>query len=274
MRASPTAPTRASGSRSPFPGDFRAFYQSKSSTCAYAAEIFFGLLDDMRTTDATDEEITTTKASFIETFPNQFASAAQVVGLYASRRDPRPDHSYWVDYRDNVAAVNAEEIKKAMNEEPRPRDDDHARRRQHRGDHGRPPRARRQAHRLRRDQESPAARPDDPGADRGIADNTSSRYRPGLGPGVFNFGFQISDFCQPTPSLVMDSGLVVRCDQLHPRGNREDANERQETQIGYLCDFFASLRLCVLFVRIGNSDHLKKRHILGILGWVGGVPNS
>lgn len=98
-----------------YPGTFRAFYQSKSSTCAYAAEIFFKLLEDMRTAHASDEEIKTTKASFIETFPNQFASAAQVVGLYANDEILGRDHDYWVDYRDNVGAVSAEEIKKAMN---------------------------------------------------------------------------------------------------------------------------------------------------------------
>jgi predicted Zn-dependent peptidase len=97
------------------PGDFRAFYQSKSSTCAYAAEIFFGLLEDMRISEATGEEIKTTKASFIETFPNQFASAAQVVGLYAVDEILGRPHSYWVDYRDNVAAVTADQIQKSMN---------------------------------------------------------------------------------------------------------------------------------------------------------------
>jgi predicted Zn-dependent peptidase len=96
------------------PGTFRAFYQSKSSTCAFAAEIFFGLLDDMRTSNATDEEIKTAKASFIETFPNQFASAAQVVGLYALDEILGRDHDYWVEYRDNVAAVDADQITKAM----------------------------------------------------------------------------------------------------------------------------------------------------------------
>jgi len=96
------------------PGEFRAFYQSKSSTCAFAAEIFFRLLDDMRTANATEEEIRTTKASFIETFPRQFASAAQVVGLYAVDEILGRDHGYWVDYRDNLAAVNADEITKAM----------------------------------------------------------------------------------------------------------------------------------------------------------------
>ena len=97
------------------PGEFRAFYQSKSSTCAFAAEIFFGLLDDMRKAGATTEEIKTSQASYIETFPNQFASAAQVAGLYAVDEILGRDHSYWVDYRDNVGAVTADEITKAMN---------------------------------------------------------------------------------------------------------------------------------------------------------------
>ncbi len=97
-----------------YPGTYRANFQSKSSTCAYAAEIYFELLDEMRTTNATDEEITTTKASFIETFPNQFASAAQVVGLYAIDEVLGRDHSYWVNYRDNVGAVTAEQIQQTM----------------------------------------------------------------------------------------------------------------------------------------------------------------
>ncbi len=96
------------------PGSFRAFYQSKSSTCAYAAEIFFDLLEAMRTSNATEEELRTTKASFIETFPRRFASAAQIVGTFAIDEILGRDHSYWVTYRDNIASVTAEEIQKAM----------------------------------------------------------------------------------------------------------------------------------------------------------------
>jgi zinc protease len=102
------------GFPSTIPGTFRAFYQSKSSTCAYAAEIFFGLLNDMQTTEVTEEEITTAKASFIETFPNQFASAGQIVSLYAVDEILGRDHSYWVDYRDKVDAVSTDQVKTAM----------------------------------------------------------------------------------------------------------------------------------------------------------------
>jgi len=98
------------------PGEFRANYQSKSSTCAYAAEIFFGLLDDMRTANATDEEIRTSKTSYVETFPRRFASASQVAGTFAVDEILGREHSYWVDYRANINAVSADDVRKAMAE--------------------------------------------------------------------------------------------------------------------------------------------------------------
>jgi len=99
------------------PGTFRAFYQSKSSTCAYAGEIFFDLLESMRSSNPTDEELRTAKTSYIETFPRRFASAAQIVGLYASDELLGRPHSYWTDYRDKVAAVNGDSVKKAMDKD-------------------------------------------------------------------------------------------------------------------------------------------------------------
>ena len=96
------------------PGQFRAYYQSKSSTCAYAAEIFYDLLKSMRTAPPTEEELRTAKASFIETFPRRFASAGQMVGLFSTDELLGRPHSYWTQYRDNVAAVTGSGIEKAM----------------------------------------------------------------------------------------------------------------------------------------------------------------
>jgi zinc protease len=96
------------------PGAFRAFYQSKSSTCAYAGEIFFELLDSMRSSNPTDEELQTAKISYIETFPRRFASASQIAGLYATDELLGRPHAYWTTYRDNVAAVNGGAVAKVM----------------------------------------------------------------------------------------------------------------------------------------------------------------
>ena len=68
----------------------------------------------MRTAPPTDEEVRTAKAAFIETFPRRFASAGQVVGLFASDELLGRPHSYWTEYRDNVAAVTGSDIQKAM----------------------------------------------------------------------------------------------------------------------------------------------------------------
>jgi len=102
------------------PGTFRAYYQSKSSTCAYAGEIFFEILDSMRSSNPTDEELRTAKIYYIETFPRRFASAAQIVGLYASGELIGRPHSYWTTYRDNVAAVSGDTVMKAMKKDVDP----------------------------------------------------------------------------------------------------------------------------------------------------------
>lgn len=97
-----------------YPGSLRAFFQSKSSTCAYATEIGFELFEQMRTEPVTAEELTVSKNQFIETFPQTFASAAQTVSVYAVDELLGRPHSYWVNYRDNVAAVDAKSITEAF----------------------------------------------------------------------------------------------------------------------------------------------------------------
>ena len=96
------------------PGTFRAYFQSKSSTCAFAAEIFFDLLEAMRTAPPTEEELRTSKASFIETFPRRFATAAQTVSLFATDELLGRDHAYWSAYRERVAAVDGEDVQEAL----------------------------------------------------------------------------------------------------------------------------------------------------------------
>ena len=102
------------------PGTFRAYYQSKSSTCAYAAEIFFELLESMRTSNPSEEETRTAKNSFVETFPRGFASAGQIVGRYARDELLGRPHSYWTEYRDRVKAVTGDDIKKALSTDIEP----------------------------------------------------------------------------------------------------------------------------------------------------------
>jgi predicted Zn-dependent peptidase len=97
-----------------YPGFFRAFFQSKSRTCAGALAITMKLIGQIRTQKVTADELKTAKASFIDTFPRRFESAERTASLYASDELTGVPHRYWKTYRRKVAAVDASGILKAM----------------------------------------------------------------------------------------------------------------------------------------------------------------
>jgi len=97
-----------------YPGTFRALFQSKSSTCAYAAELGFNIIGEMRADKVTEEELTVSKNQFIETFPKGFSTAAQTVSVFAVDELLGRPHDYWVNYRDMVSAVDADAVLEAF----------------------------------------------------------------------------------------------------------------------------------------------------------------
>lgn len=103
-----------------YPGTLRGFFQSKSSTCAYAAKIAFRLFEEMRSTPVTAEELEVSKNQFIETFPKSFQSAAQTVSVFAVDELLGRPHDYWETYRDKVAAVDAGAITEAFKNKVHP----------------------------------------------------------------------------------------------------------------------------------------------------------
>ncbi|MCL4807062.1 MAG: insulinase family protein [Thermoanaerobaculia bacterium] len=65
-----------------FPGTFRASFQSKVRTCAYATQIVLEEMKKVREADVTDEELQTAKSSFVDTLSRRFASKAQTMGVF------------------------------------------------------------------------------------------------------------------------------------------------------------------------------------------------
>ena len=105
----------AYSARSSFPGGafypivFRAGFQSKSRTVVFATSIVIEEIKKIIEEPVEAEEILTAKKSFIDTFPNNFSSSAQVVSQFASdemigRFSKQPD--YWDKYRDRIEAVD------------------------------------------------------------------------------------------------------------------------------------------------------------------------
>ena len=95
-----------------FPGRFRAAFQSKSRTVPWATELVLAEIRRMRDADVSAEELRTIKNSLIQTFPSNFASKAQSMGVFASDEYTRRDPSFWERYRERIEAVSAADVRR------------------------------------------------------------------------------------------------------------------------------------------------------------------
>jgi zinc protease len=94
---------------------FVAAFQSKSRTVPYAISLVLEELQKMGAAPVTEEELVTSKSSFVDTFPENFSTAAQVAGTFAGdeltgRYAKQPD--FWKTFRTKVNAVTAEDVKR------------------------------------------------------------------------------------------------------------------------------------------------------------------
>jgi zinc protease len=95
-----------------YPGRFRASFQSKSSTVAYALQLVFEEIKKIREAPVTEEELVTIKNNLIQTFPSNFESKAQQAGTFAADEYSKRDPLFWSTYRDRIQAVTAADIQR------------------------------------------------------------------------------------------------------------------------------------------------------------------
>ena len=93
-----------------FPGAFRASFQSKNRTVALAAKIIMEEIARIRSEPVTDEELGTSKNSFIETFPRRFESKQAIINTFLNDEWTGRAPDYWATYRDKVRAVTADDV--------------------------------------------------------------------------------------------------------------------------------------------------------------------
>jgi len=98
-----------------FSRTFVASFQSKSRTVLYATSIVLEEIRKIAATGVTDKEMATAKNSFIQTFPQAFATKGQVAGTFAGEEFTgrgKVDPAYFKNYRAKVAAVTKADVKR------------------------------------------------------------------------------------------------------------------------------------------------------------------
>lgn len=98
-----------------FPGTFRASFQSKVRTCSYATEIVLEEMKRIREAEVTDEELRTSKSSFVDTLSRNFTTKGQTMGVFldeefTGRAAREPE--FWRGYAARIEKVTKADVKR------------------------------------------------------------------------------------------------------------------------------------------------------------------
>ena len=98
-----------------FPYVFRAAFQSKSRTVAYATSLIVEEIKRISAEPVSDEELENSKRSYIDRLPRNFASKGQVVGVFAGEEYTgryKTDPQYFQQFTTRIKAVTKDDIQR------------------------------------------------------------------------------------------------------------------------------------------------------------------
>ena len=93
-----------------YDGVFQAGFQSKSPTCAEAADIVLEEIEKIRREKVTPEELETAENYAVEVFPRYFSTAAAIAGTFANDEYTHRKPDFWATYRERIRAVTADDV--------------------------------------------------------------------------------------------------------------------------------------------------------------------
>jgi predicted Zn-dependent peptidase len=98
-----------------FPYAFRAAFQSKSATVAYATAIIIEEIKRIAAEPVKPDELESAKRGFIDRLPRSFSSKAQVVAVLAGEEFTgryQTDSEYWQNVVAKISAVTQEDVQR------------------------------------------------------------------------------------------------------------------------------------------------------------------
>lgn len=103
-----------------YDGSFRAWFQSRSESVARAARIVIEEIERIRGEAPSAEEVDAAINYFRGVFPRSFATPAQVASTFAADELTGRPESFWTEFRDRIAAVTPETVRRAAHEHLHP----------------------------------------------------------------------------------------------------------------------------------------------------------
>ncbi len=95
-----------------WPGAFSVFFQTKNPTVAFASEIALEEIASVQEKGVTAEELATSRNQFVETFPQNFESPADIAGIFAADEYIGRPHAYWQNYRAAIGRVTSADVQR------------------------------------------------------------------------------------------------------------------------------------------------------------------
>jgi predicted Zn-dependent peptidase len=103
----------------PFP--FKFVFQSKSESCAYAGSLCLEEIERIRKDGVSPEELRAAQQFYLDAFPGLFFSTKmQTVSTYAAAEMLGFPKDYYVTYREKIAALTTEDIRRVAQEHLHP----------------------------------------------------------------------------------------------------------------------------------------------------------
>ncbi|MEM7234865.1 MAG: insulinase family protein [Planctomycetota bacterium] len=93
-----------------YAGSFRAFYQSKSESCAHALQLVLDEIEKIRKEKVSDEELQGAINYYVGVFPRNFSSPSTVASTFADDELTGRPAGFWSKFLDGVRAVKADDV--------------------------------------------------------------------------------------------------------------------------------------------------------------------